>query len=298
MNKRGVMYSIKQLELFISLARTQRVVETAKEYEMSQSAVSMSTRELEKELGEPLFDRIGKKLILNDRGHLLLERCESHVEGLKDIYANFNASQLMGELRITASVTIADYLMPDLLNEYLGAYEGLHVKLKSANTSDVIQEVKNGECDLGFIEGECYESAIERNVLMKDELVVVSRDSGFQHEKPFFIDQLLSKKWVLREEGSATRSVFLNAIAPLDKELNIFMEFGSIEAIKNFILKDDSYLAVLPKICVLNELKEKKLFEVRIKNITFKRDFMLIKRQDRPESALMKHFKDFVLERY
>jgi len=72
MNKRGVMYSIKQLELFISLARTQRVVETAKEYEMSQSAVSMSTRELEKELGEPLFDRIGKKLILNDRGHLLI----------------------------------------------------------------------------------------------------------------------------------------------------------------------------------------------------------------------------------
>jgi DNA-binding transcriptional LysR family regulator len=204
----------------------------------------------------------------------------------------------MGELRITASVTIADYLMPDLLNEYLGAYEGLHIKLKSANTSDVIQEVKNGECDLGFIEGECYDSAIERNVLMKDELVVVSRDSGFEDEKPFFIDQLLSRKWVLREEGSATRSVFLNAIAPLDKELNIFMEFGSIEAIKNFILKDDSYLAVLPKICLVNELKEKKLFEVKIKNITFQRDFMLIKRMDRPESALLKHFKDFVLERY
>jgi len=133
---------------------------------------------------------------------------------------------------------------------------------------------------------------------MKDELVVVSRDSGYQHGGSLFIDQLLSKKWVLREEGSATRSVFLNAIAPLDKELNIFMEFGSIEAIKNFILKDDSYLAVLPKICVFNELNEKKLFEVKIKNITFKRDFMLIKRQDRPESALLKHFKDFVLERY
>ena len=292
------MYSFKQLELFISLARTQRVVETAKEYEMSQSAVSMSIRELEKELGELLFDRIGKKLILNDRGHLLLKTCTPHIEGLKEIYANFNASQLMGELRITASVTIADYLMPYLLNDYLGAYEGLHLKLKSANTSDVIRQVKSGECDFGFIEGACLDSTIECNVLMQDELVVVSRDSGFQKEGALFIDQLVNKKWILREEGSGTRSVFLNAIAPLDKELNVFMEFGSIEAIKNFLLSDDAYLSVLPRVCVLHELEEKKLFEVRVKNMTFQRDFILIKRHDRIESALMKHFKDFVMERF
>jgi DNA-binding transcriptional LysR family regulator len=204
----------------------------------------------------------------------------------------------MGELRITASVTIADYLMPKLLNDYLGAYEGLHLKLKSANTSDVIRQVKSGECDFGFIEGACLDSTIECNVLMQDELVVVSRDSGFKTGETLFIDQLVNKKWILREEGSGTRSVFLNTIAPLDKELNIFMEFGSIEAIKNFLLSDDAYLSVLPRICVLHELEEEKLFEVRIKNMTFQRDFILIKRHDRIESALMKHFKDFVMERF
>ena len=292
------MYSFKQLELFISLARTQRVVETAKEYEMSQSAVSMSIRELEKELGELLFDRIGKKLILNDRGNLLLERCKPHIEGLKEIYANFNASQLMGELRITASVTVADYLMPSLLNAYLGLHEGMHIKLKSANTSDVIRQVTSGECDIGFIEGACLESAVECHVLMADELVVVSRDSGFRKSDGVFIDQLIGRKWILREEGSGTRSVFLNAIAPLDKEINIFMEFGSIEAIKNFLMGNDAYLSVLPRVCVVNELKEKKLFEVQVKNMAFHRDFILIKRRDRVESALMKHFKDFVMERF
>ena len=292
------MYSFKQLELFISLARTERVVETAKEYEMSQSAVSMSIRELEKELSEQLFDRIGKKLILNDRGHLLLERCESHIEGLKEIYANFNASQLMGELRITASVTIADYLMPYLLNDYLGAYEGLSIKLKSANTFDVIKQVKSGECDLGFVEGDFLDGAIECNVLMQDELVVVSRDAELQKKGALFIDQLLQKKWILREEGSGTRSVFLNAIAPLDKEINIFMEFENIEAIKNFLLSSDAYVSALPRICVANELKEGKLFEVKVKNMAFERDFILIKRKDRAESALMKHFKDFVMQRF
>ena len=291
------MYSFKQLELFISLARTERVVETAREFEMSQSAVSMSIRELEKVLSEQLFDRIGKKLILNDRGHLLLERCESHIEGLKDIFADFNASQLIGELRITASVTIADYLMPYLLNDYLNAQDGLRVKLKSANTSDVIKQVKKGECDLGFIEGDCHDDAIECTVLMQDELVVVSRDADLHRQETPFIDQLIHKKWIMREEGSGTRAVFLNAIAPLDKEINIFMEFENTEAIKNFLLSDDAYMSTLPRICVANELKEGKLFEVKVKNMAFERDFILIKRKDRTESVLMKHFKDFVMQR-
>ncbi len=292
------MYSFKQLELFVSLARTERVVETAKEYGMSQSAVSMSIRELEKELNEQLFERIGKKLVLNDRGHMLLSGCKSHLEGLKELYANFNASQLMGELRIAASVTVADYMMPTLLNSYLQSFEGLHVRLESANTSDVIKRVKNGESDLGFIEGDSSDSMLESHILMKDELIVVSRNRDYNIGDEYYIDQLLDKRWIMREEGSGTRSVFLNTIAPLDKELKVFMEFGSIEAIKNFLLKDDSYLSVLPRICVVNELKEQKLFEVNIKNITFERDFILIKRKDKAESALLKHFKDFVLERY
>ena len=292
------MYSFKQLELFVSLARTQRVVETAKEYEMSQSAVSMSIRELEKELGEQLFDRIGKKLILNDRGNLLLHECETPLERLKDIYANFSDAQLMGELRISASATVADYFMPTLINEYLTQHEGMHLRLKSANSYDVIERVKNGESDLGFIEGACKDTNIECHVLMQDELIVVTRDRAFKTEKELFIDQLLDKKWVMREEGSGTRSVFLNTISPLDKEINIFMEFGSIEAIKNFLESGDDYFTVLPRITVEKALKEEKLFEVKVRNMEFHRDFILVKRKDRSESALMKHFKDFVMQRF
>ena len=292
------MYSFKQLELFVSLARTQRVVETAKEYTMSQSAVSMSIRELEKELREQLFDRIGKKLILNDRGHLLLQECSPSLEHLKDVYASFSDAQLRGELRISASATVADYFMPALINDYLSIHEGLHLRLKSANSSEVINRVQNGESDLGFIEGACSERNIECHVLMQDELIIVTCDRQFEGHAPLFIDQLLEKKWVMREEGSGTRSVFLNTIAPLDKELQVFMEFGSIEAIKNFLESGEDYFTVLPRICVESELKEKKLFEVKVRNISFERDFILVKRKERAESSLMKHFKAFVMQRF
>jgi len=292
------MYSFKQLELFVSLARTQRVVETAKEYEMSQSAVSMSIRELEKELSEQLFDRIGKKLVLNDRGNLLLQECEQPLERLRDIYASFSDAQLMGELRISASATVADYFMPSLINDYLQQNEGMHLRLSSANSSDVIERVKSGEIDLGFIEGECKDNNITCHVLMQDELIVVTGAHSFKGHDPLFIDQLLEQKWVMREEGSGTRSVFLNTIAPLDKELNVFMEFGSIEAIKNFLESGDDYFTVLPRICVESALKEGKLFEVKVRNMEFHRDFILVKRKERTESALMKHFKDFVMQRF
>ena len=292
------MYSFKQLELFISLARTQRVVETAKEYEMSQSAVSMSIRELEKELGEQLFDRIGKKLILNDRGNLLLDGCEEPLERLKDIYASFSDAQLMGQLRISASATVADYFMPTLINDYLQLHVGMHLQLKSANSYEVIERIKKGESDLGFIEGACTDSNIECHILMQDELIVVTSDSGVKGKEPFFIDQLLEKKWVMREEGSGTRSVFLDSIAPLDKELKIFMEFGSIEAIKNFLESGDDYYTVLPRIAVEKSLHDERLFEVKIRNMTFNRNFILVKRKNRSESALMKHFKDYVMQRF
>ena len=292
------MYSFKQIELFISLARTQRVVETAKEYEMSQSAVSMSIRELEKELKEKLFDRIGKKLILNDRGNLFLSQCEAPLERLKEIYASFADAQLKGELRISASATVADYFMPSVINDYFNLYEGMHLSLKSANSSDVIERVKNGESDLGFIEGTCSDSSIECHILMQDELIVVTNDPEMRGNETRFIDQVLDKKWVMREEGSGTRAAFLDTIAPLDKELNIFMEFGSIEAIKNFLESGEDYYTALPRITVENALKAQKLFEVKIRNISFYRDFILVKRKDRAESALMKHFKDYITQRF
>ena len=292
------MYSFKQLELFTSLARTQRVVETAKEYEMSQSAVSMSIRELEKELKEQLFDRIGKKLVLNDRGNFLLQECEQPLERLRNIYASFSDAKLMGELRISASATVADYFMPTLINDYLQQYEGMHLRLSSANSSDVIERVKRGEIDLGFIEGACKDNNIASHVLMQDELIVVTGDRSFKEHEPLFIDQLLEKRWVMREEGSGTRSVFLNTIAPLDKELNVFMEFGSIEAIKNFLESGHDYFTVLPRITVEDDLKSGKLFKVHVRNMEFHRDFILVKRKERAESALMKHFKDFVMQRF
>jgi len=292
------MYSFKQLELFISLAKSEKVVETAKSFSMSQSAVSMAIRELEKELDEQLFDRIGKRLVLNNRGQLLLDNVQSHIDALKHTFEHFSDTQLMGELHIAASATIADYVMPTLLHQFLNANEQLKIRLKKANSTEVAALVKRGECDMGFVEGEINDVMLMTQKLLKDELVVVSSDPTFQSGESHYIDQLLERRWILREEGSGTRSVFLEAIAPLDSEINIYMEFENTESIKSFLLSDKNYISALPKISVIQEIKAEKLFVVNVKNMAFSRDFLMIQHAHRNASVLLEHFKAFVQENF
>ena len=107
---------------------------------------------------------------------------------------------------------------------------------------------------------------------------------------------LAHKKWILREKGSGTRSVFLDQITPVDKELNIALELEQTEAIKKFLFLDKEYISCLPKVSVLSELQEGKLFHVSIKNHTFMRDFSLIMNKKRTPTLLMEDFQKHITD--
>ncbi len=289
------MYTLKQLELFLDLGKSERIIDTAKKFGLSQSAVSMAIKELERLLDGPLFERIGKRLVLNGRGAMLMRSASAHVDALEALYEQMRSDSLRGELRLAASVTIAEYLIPKLLSDYLEENQHVSISLKSANTSEVIQKVTSGEVDLGFIEGDGILEEIESRVLMKDELVVVSSDASLAENGPWFIDLLASRPWIMREKGSGTRAVFLNAIAPVDQQLTVAMELEHIESIKNFLLCKSEYISVLPRISVTRELEDGSLFEVPIRSQKFERDFTMITRSRQTQLPLQAHFRDYLL---
>lgn len=289
------MYTLKQLELFLDLARSEKIIDTAKKFDLSQSAVSMAIKELERLLDGLLFERIGKRLVLNGRGAMLLRSGGLHVEALHALYEQMRSDSLSGELRLAASVTIAEYFLPALVSEYMQENPQVVMVLKSANTAEVIGKVLSGEVDLGFIEGDGVLEEIDSRVLIKDELIVLSSDAALAASGPQFIDRLASRPWILREKGSGTRSVFLNAIAPVDLELNIVMELEHIESIKNFLLSKKAYLSVLPRISVQRELDKERLYEIPVKAHRFERDFMMICRAQQSSLPLQKDFQDYLL---
>ncbi len=286
------MFTLKQLEIFISLSRSQKVIDVATEFGMSQSAISMSIKELEKIVGEKLFERIGKRLTLNERGVLFLEQTALHVDALQKVFTNFSSQKIEGNLRLCASVTIANYLMPKYIDAYNKLHENVKFSLKSTNTNDVIRFIKEGVYDIGFIEDKCNDEMLTCKKISSDELIVITSNQELAKKDEHFIDTLSDMQWIMREVGSGTRSAFLDAIYP--ERVNTYMEFDHTETIKKFLKLSTNYIACLPRISVEQELKEGSLFELHIRGYDFRRDFILIMRKDKKSSVLVDDFMKFI----
>jgi len=288
------MFSLRQIELFISVSQAQTLIDVANKFNMSQSAISMSLKELETNLNEKLFDRVGKKLVLNERGRVFLEEVQPLFIDLNDLHHKFTQNHFHGKIQVGASMTTAHYILPKLMINYMQEHPEVSVNLKMANTKEIVKLVEEAQIDLGIIEDRVESSSISQEVIAQDELIVVSSNKYLENE--YFIDNLANKKWVLREKGSGTRSVFLEQIKPVDKELNIVLELEHTEAIKSFLLLDKDYISCLPRISVAKEIQEGKLFRVNIKNQKFMREFSLIFNKKRVPTMLMQDFKEYILE--
>jgi len=278
------------MEIFLNVVASGHLTNVAKEMNLSQSAISMSIKELESILGRPVFDRISKKLVLNEVGRAFCKEIEPLFRKLSDIEYEFQNSENKGMIRVGASTTIVDYLMPSIICSYMSSYPDVKITLKEGNTKEITEMVQSGEIDVGFVEGFVSGSDIIREKVGVDELIVVSSQKDLCG--PCYIDELADKWWVLREEGSGTREVFLDYIKDKVDSLNIFFELGHTESIKS-ILMNRECLACISKISVESELQEEKLYRVKVKNFECKRDFLLIYHKDKYHSTLFEKFLFF-----
>jgi DNA-binding transcriptional LysR family regulator len=292
MKKEKMKLTLRQMEIFLNVVRSGHLTNVAKEMSLSQSAISMSIKELENILGRPVFDRINKKLVLNEVGRAFHKEIDPIYKKLSDIEYEFKNSENKGMIRVGASTTIVDYLMPSIICAYMSSYPDVKITLKEGNTQEIASMIQEGSIDIGFVEGYVQGSDIVREKVGIDELLIVTENKEIANAKPVFIDELSEMRWVLREEGSGTREVFLDYIKEKVDDLNIFLELGHTESIKS-ILKNRECLTCISKISVDKELQEGKLFKVPVKNFECKRDFLMIYHKDKYHSTLFEKFLFF-----
>lgn len=284
--------TLRQMEIFLNVVKSGHLTNVAKDMSLSQSAISMSIKELESILGRPVFDRINKKLVLNEVGRAFHKEIDPIFKKLSDIEYEFKNSENKGMIRVGASTTIVDYLMPSIICAYMSAYPDVKITLKEGNTQEIADMIKEGSIDVGFVEGFVSGSDIIKEKIGVDELLVVTENSAIANAPAAYIDEFAQMRWVLREEGSGTREVFLDYIKEKVDDLNIFLELGHTESIKS-ILKNRECLTCISKISVDRELSEGKLFQVNVKNFECKRDFLMLYHKDKYHSALFEKFVFF-----
>jgi DNA-binding transcriptional LysR family regulator len=229
-------FTLRQLEVFLAVARGQSVSLAAKELAMSQSAVSGSLSDLERQFDVQLFDRIGKRLQLSALGQSLRPRAEAlHEEAraLEDALASQNEA---GLVRIGATLTIGNYVAVPLMARFMTENPGARVTLQVANTVEIARRLANFEIDVGLLEGEIQHPELQITRWCDDELVVFCAPTHPLAKKKALTDaDLLAATWVVREPGSGTRQAFDRAMHGLLPQLHISLELQHTQAIKSAV---------------------------------------------------------------
>ena len=262
--------TLRQLQIFIAIAQSGSTTAAGEVIALSQSAISASIAELEKALNVQLFDRVGKRLLLNDHGRAMLPQAMALVNGATSLENSFNEIA-PSILIIGASLTIGNYLLPTILANYWRA-QGIvlgelmpPLQVVVANTADIVSKVVNFEVDIGLIEGPCNRVDISVSPWLEDELLlVVAPNHPVLQENGEFISpvRLTKANWLLRERGSGTREALEQALLPHIAQLKSSLEFNDHEAIKQSAVQGLG-IACLSRTVVRDMLDAGKLVELK-----------------------------------
>jgi len=226
--------TLRQLEVFAALARTGSTRAAADRVARSQSAASTALAGLESALGAPLFDRVGRRLVANENARALLPLTISLLDQAGELQSLFTR-QPPAPLRMAASFTIGEYLLPALIARWKQAHPQATAQLVIGNSSEVIDAVVGFDVDLGFIEGRQRHPDVVVRPWLADELVVFAAPGHALAGRKVGTAELAAAPWILREPGSGTREAgdrwLLDRLGPLRVEL----ELGSNEAVKRVV---------------------------------------------------------------
>jgi DNA-binding transcriptional LysR family regulator len=278
-------YTLRQLEVFLSVARHDSVTRAAEALAMSQSAVSEALAELEHQFEIQLFQRVGKRLQLSELGRALRPAAESLHAQARELEAQLASQASVGTLRIGATLSIGDYLVPPLMARFMAEQQGARATLHVANTADIARRVLNFELDVGIVEGEVVEPALEVTRWRPDELVVFCAPSHPFAKKQKLTDKdLLSARWITREPGSGTRQAFERAMHGILPELEIALELQHTEAIMGAV-KAGLGVGCISRIALSDSLALGTLVGCRVPQRNFRRNFFFLLHKQKYKSA-------------
>lgn len=270
------------LELLLAVARLGSLGRAAAELGISQPAASARMRSMEQQIGVALLERSSRGSRPTPAGALVNEWARQVVEAAQALDAGIGAlrEERDGRLRVVASLTVAEYLMPGWLLALHGLRPGTAVTLRTANSQAVAEQVLSGEADLGFVEGVRAPSGLNGVPVAADHLVVVVAPGHrwARRRAPVAPEELAATPLVLREEGSGTREVLDRALAPYGGPAAPLLELASTTALKAAAVSGAGPVA-LSALAVADELAGRRLVAVPVAGLDLGRPLRAVWRQ-------------------
>ncbi len=288
-----------RLKVFCCVAKNLSYTKAAQELDITQPAITKHIHELETQYKVRLFERMGNKIILTHAGEVFLNHSIDilHEYSRLDFDMNILHGGHSGNLRIGASTTIAQYVLPTILAKFTSKFPDIKISLISGNSDDIEKELLNHHIDLGLIEGNKRLPNLKYTHFMYDELVAItSTKSRYAHLDEISKEDLLTLPLVLRENGSGTLSVLNTALERIGLKislLHVLMQLGSSESIKLFLENADA-ASVISFRCVTKELLSGIFKIIELPELEMKRDFCFMQLQG-DEEGLPSLFMQFAI---
>ena len=283
--------SLRQIETFLLTAKLGNLSRAAEKLCITQAAASMALKELESQLGGHLFDRVGKKLVINENGRATIPMASEIIGRASELTHYFdNEAGLVGNLVIGASSTIGNYVLPQYIAKFVQDNDRCAINLHVGNTEEIINKVLQFEVDAGIIEGLCYEPKIRVAPWMDDELAVFSSARHWLATTGTIgPGELQACDWILRERGSGTRDIFEAQLNAQSIEIRVLLELGHSEAIKNAVAAGTG-ISCLSKFVLADLLQMGKIKLLSTPFLDLKRKFFLLLHRDKYETTVLKGF--------
>lgn len=230
---------IEELKTFIAVVDFQNFTKAGESINLSQPSVSTHIKNLELYFNTKLINRSVKQknIVITESGYLLYKKAKEllqMIESTKDELKSLEGD-IKGHLRIGASLTIGEYILPKFLASFSNRYPGIEFELLIENTNHICDKVKNFTLDIGLIEGTVSSSEFNQNYFSEDRMVIACAKNSDILDGEFSIDKLQNRNWIVREDGSGTRE-YLNMFLTTNKIItNNLLVLGSNYAIKEAV---------------------------------------------------------------
>lgn len=267
-----------RLRVFITAAKTLNFTKCAEQLFISQPAVSKHIGELESRYKVQLFERSGSRLALTEAGRVMLEHAERIADGYRRLQYEMDlfTDRLGGELKVGASTTIAQYVLPQVLARFTARFPDVKVSLASGNSEQVEAALARHDTDLGLVESSARHPGFHYEPFIPDELVLIASTKGrYGRCDQVTLAELQTVPLVLRESGSGTLEVISKYLAAADvrlASLRVVMQLGSTESIKSFVRNSDA-MAIVSVASIVDELRSGELRIIDIEGCTIRREF-------------------------
>ncbi|MDE3008992.1 MAG: LysR family transcriptional regulator [Acidobacteriota bacterium] len=262
------------LEVLLGVAETGSIRQSALRLGISQPAASLRVRHLEEHLGVIVLERTPSGARLTADGAAVVGWAEQVLRAYRVLLSGVRALRASrdSQLRVAASLTVAEYLLPGWLATLHATSPEVSVSLRMANSHDVVELFANEEVDLGFVEGPVLPTGLQGRSVLRDELVIVvaATHAWTRRRSALSPRDVATAPFILRERGSGTRDVFESALARHHLSANVVIELASTTAIKEAVMSGLGP-SILSRLAVQSELREGRLREVTCRDLVLER---------------------------